>query len=419
MFRSLFGGRRAVVVADANTWRFAGQEVERRLVEAGVEVAPRFVFDDPGLYAEWGYLEQLEAYLHGLDAVAVAVGSGVINDLVKLSSHHLGRQYMVVGTAASMDGYTASGASITKDGNKQTFGCPAPAGLALDPAIAARAPKGMSASGYADLMAKIPAAADWMIAEAAGTDHIDQFSFDLVQRDLRHSLSQPEAVAAGSVPETEELSVGLVMSGFAMQACGSSRPASGLEHQFSHYWDMEGLCWEGKHVSHGFKVGVGTLVSTSCMEYLLSRGLDDIDPDRAASAWPDWDEQERIIRGIFSGKPAHMERALQESRAKWQPRGEVRDQLASIKEEWPALSARIRSQIFSYAEVYDKLLKVGAPYRPEMIGVSRKRLLETFRGIPYMRSRYTIIDLIQRAGLLDEVERHLFGPGGRWDTSAI
>ena len=75
---------------------------------------------------------------------------------------------MVVGTAASMDGYTAYGASITKDGNKQTFDCPAPLGMVLDSNIAAAAPAKLSASGYADLIAKIPAGADWMLADAVG-----------------------------------------------------------------------------------------------------------------------------------------------------------------------------------------------------------------------------------------------------------
>ena len=47
----------------------------------------------------------------------------------KLSSCHAGRRYMTVGTAASMDGYTAYGASIIKDGKKQSFSCPAPLGF--------------------------------------------------------------------------------------------------------------------------------------------------------------------------------------------------------------------------------------------------------------------------------------------------
>ena len=44
----------------------------------------------------------------------------------KRACGELGRPYAVVGTAASMDGYTAFGASIAVDGYKQTLDCPAP-----------------------------------------------------------------------------------------------------------------------------------------------------------------------------------------------------------------------------------------------------------------------------------------------------
>ena len=143
LFEELFPGRRAVVIADTNTWRVAGREVARILGEAGIAQDEPHVIDDPKLYAEWKYVEELDALFAKTDAVPVAVGSGVINDLTKLSSHRAGRRYMVVGTAASMDGYTAYGASITRDGNKQTFDCPAPLGMVLDPAISAGAPAKM------------------------------------------------------------------------------------------------------------------------------------------------------------------------------------------------------------------------------------------------------------------------------------
>ena len=415
MFRSLFGDVTGIVVADNNTWKAAGKEVASYMAAAGIKMEKPFIFTDPDLFAEWGYLEQLEVRLRNTDATPVAIGSGVINDLTKLASEHLGRRYMVVGTAASMDGYTAFGASITYKGNKQTFSCKAPLGLILDAAVAAKAPEGLSASGYADLIAKVPAGAEWMIAEAAGADAIDRFSFDLVQGPLRASLANPLAVANGSVKETLELSSGLVMSGFAMQACRSSRPASGIEHQFSHYWDMEGLCFNGKHVSHGFKVAIGTLVSTASLEFLLEKGMEDVDPDKAAAAWPSLEEQERTIRRLFEEKPLHMERALTENRNKYTSREGVREQIRSIKDAWPELSAAIRAQIMPYEEVLEKLRLVGAPYEPQHIGISREKLHSTFQGIPYMRSRYTSIDLILRAGILPELEERLFGKGGHWE----
>ncbi|MGN1232831.1 MAG: sn-glycerol-1-phosphate dehydrogenase [Candidatus Cryptobacteroides sp.] len=416
MLEALFPGKKVVIVADDNTYNAAGRRVCEILNDAGIRMEENFIFKDPELYAEWSYLEQLEAYLKERDAVPVAVGSGVINDLTKLASHHLGRRYIIVGTAASMDGYTAYGASITFEGNKQTFDCPAPLGVVFDPAIAAKAPAGMSASGYADLLAKVPAGADWIISDVVGSEAIDDFAFGLVQKNLRKALSDPAAVANGDVEATGMLADGLIMSGFAMQAISSSRPASGTDHQFSHFWDMEGLCFNGRHVSHGFKVGIGTMVSTACLEFLISKDLTKLDIDACVAAWPTWDAQEAYIRKIFEGKPGHLARGLAESKAKYCGPEEIRRQLNAIVAAWPELRERIREQIIPFDDVKEMLRLVGAPSSPEEIGVSKARLRDTFKCIPFMRNRYTGIDLIYRAGLLDEVTEHIFGRGGRFEV---
>ncbi len=417
MFKKLFPGQTAIIIADTNTWEVAGKAVLQSLEDAHVPYEEPFIFDDPDLYAEWKFVEQLKAHLSGLDAVAIAVGSGVINDLTKYTSHVLGRKYMCVGTAASMDGYTAYGASITKDGNKQTFSCPAPYGFVMDPVIAAAAPKELAASGYADLIAKIPAGADWMLADAVGAEAIDPFGWDLVQDGLRESLSAPAAVHAGDVEMTEKLSEGLLMSGFAMQAIHSSRPASGTEHQFSHCWDMENLAYpNGKHVSHGFKVGIGTLASTASLEFLLSKDIENIDIDKCVDAWKSWPEMEEEIRTVFAGKPGHLARGLEETKGKYVDKEGLRKQLEALKAAWPELKERIREQIIPLSEVYEDLKLVGAPYEPEMICVDRARMRKTFSFIPYMRSRFTNIDIVYRLGLMDELTEKLFGKGGIWEV---
>lgn len=417
MFKSLFGDSKAVIVADVNTYAAAGEKTRKSLEDAGVQMQTPFIFDDPELYAEWSYLLTLEEHLKASDAVAVAVGSGVINDLVKLASEHLGRRYIIVGTAASMDGYTAYGASITKDGNKQTFDCKAPLGAVIEPEISAKAPKELSASGYADLIAKVPAAAEWMIADALEVEKIDGFAYSLLHDNLKESLSKPQEVYDDDVDATKLLADGLIMSGFAMQAMNSSRPASGMEHQFSHYWDMEGLCHEGKHVSHGFKVGIGTLVSTACLEFMLDYDIDSIDIEECVSKWPTWEQMQEDIHKVFKGKPGHLARALSESGNKYIDHECLREQLHLLKKVWPELRQRMLAQIYSFEHVYDCLKKVGAPYEPEMIGLTRAKLMDTFKGIPFMRSRYTVIDLIYRCGLMDQVTAALFGPGGRWEVS--
>ncbi len=415
MFRSLFPDRKAIIIADENTWEVAGKQAQSSLDSNGIESFSPYIFPGKDFYAEWTHIETLKAHLEDLDAVAIAVGSGVINDTVKMVSHLLGRRYICVGTAASMDGFTAYGASITRNGNKQTFDCPAPLGFVMDSEIAAAAPKELAASGYADLIAKIPAGADWMIADAIDSEKIDDFAWDLVQKGLKESLSDPAAVFAGDVEKTQALADGLLMSGFAMQAISSSRPASGTEHQFSHCWDMEDLCYEGKHVSHGFKVGIGTLISTAELEFLLEKGLDQVDVDRCVDAWKSWEEMEKEIRTVMEGKPGHIERGLVETKGKYVDKDGLRKQIVTLKAKWPELSAQIREQIIPFEDVREKLRLVGAPYEPEMIGVSRERFRKTVSYIPYMRSRFTNIDLIYRLGWMEEFLERMFGKGGVWE----
>ena len=99
--------------------REAGAGAARRLQRhggRGVPV-PRGTF----VRADYANVEKVRDALASRDTIPVAVGSGTLNDLVKRASHELDRRYVVVATAASMDGYTAFGAALTRDGYKQTM----------------------------------------------------------------------------------------------------------------------------------------------------------------------------------------------------------------------------------------------------------------------------------------------------------
>ena len=421
MFRELFPeAKRAVVIDDPRTRAVAGERVISLLGSSGLEVLEHVINPDGSdFHATYAKVEEVrEAIAASGGAVPVAVGSGVINDLTKRASGELGLRYMVVGTAASMDGYTAANAAITKDGMKQTLECKAPLACIVDSAIAAAAPKEMTASGYADLIAKIPAGADWLIADLIGSEAIHPLAWKLVQGPLRDTLSNPLGCASGDEREVRKLCEGLVMSAFAMQVMDSSRPASGTEHQISHYWDMEDLSVGGRPVSHGFKVGIGTLASTAALEFLLEHDLSKIDVEEKVSAWwPSFDAVKATFPSVFPGRPAHVRRAEMEYVKKFPSRDALRGELAAIRDNWGDLSAKIRAQLMPFAEVKDRLMKVGAPTEPEQIGVTRARFRETFAGVPYMRARYFGADLVQRLGLMPAFLDRLFGAGGVWEVS--
>ena len=121
LFRKSFGDNKAIVVCDQTTWKVAGSKVTEELNSGGIPVIEPFVFDSPKPYAEFDNVIKLEDALKNNDAIPVVVGSGTLNDLTKLAAFRTNREYMCVASAASMDGYTAYGASITYQGSKQTF----------------------------------------------------------------------------------------------------------------------------------------------------------------------------------------------------------------------------------------------------------------------------------------------------------
>jgi glycerol-1-phosphate dehydrogenase [NAD(P)+] len=415
VFGQLFGDRQAIVVADDNTWRVAGAQVHEHLEKAGRN--PRMPYRFPEntfVYADYTNIEVLRDSLREHDAIPIAVGSGSLNDIVKRAAGELERGYMNVGTAASMDGYTAFGAAITVEGYKQTLSCPAPKGTVADMDVMSTAPASMTASGYGDLLGKIPAGADWIVADELGVEPIQDSVWKLVQGPLRHALSRPAELAGGDREALADLADGLIMSGLAMQAASSSRPASGAEHQFSHLWEMEGHGhdWQPP-LSHGFKVGVGSVAMAAFYERLLERDLSNLDIDAAVAKWPSWEEVEAAVRATHT-TPGLDEAAVKESQAKYIDEATLRARLELLAERWPSIKERVSKQLLPPGELRDMLKAAGCPTGPADIKLDKQRFKETYTRAQMIRRRYTALDLANETGLLPELVEELFAPGGYW-----
>lgn len=418
LFKEQFPGKRAIIVADKTTFEVAGKAVQRFLEEGGVEQDVPFIFDEPDMHAEWKFIERLDVHLAKTEAIAIAVGSGTINDTTKLSSSHNNRRYMTVATAASMDGYTAFGASITKDGAKQTFACAAPQALVADIDVIATAPKDMTASGFGDLFAKVPAGADWIIADGLGVEPIDDLAFSIVQDGLQDALSDPIGARNGEEQALSRLIEGLLLGGFAMQAYPkSSRPASGAEHQFSHLWNMQHHVMEnGVTPSHGFQVSIGTLVSLAFYEELMKSDMKSLDIEVCVAAWPSLEEAEEKAIEMFKGTDFPMIGAT-EIKAKYVSKDELREQLSRLVENWDVIKERLAKQLVTVDEAVRRLDAVGAPTKPEQIGISRARLRDSIIEALHIRRRFTILDLAIRTCKIDEWTNHIFGKDGVWPVN--
>jgi glycerol-1-phosphate dehydrogenase [NAD(P)+] len=444
IFKRHFPGAKAVVVADDNTFMAAGRLVNDKLKSIGLEVVNPFVFPaKPMLHADYRHVEALRDFLIKYDTIAIAVGSGTINDIVKLASHECSRKYMASPTAASVDGYSAYGASISINGLKQTLECPAPLVIVADTKVLQKAPAEMTAAGYADLLGKITAGADWIIADSINVEAIGPTSWNMVQTDLRLWTSQPEKLSEGDLQAMEHLFEGLIMTGLAMQTQKSSRPASGTEHLFSHTWEMQNLEKEGVPISHGFKVGIGTLGACALMETIFAKDINQLDIDTACDKYPDPQGRERQVRDAFYGTPmgirpsgrsaeSHFNsdrpsgsrsigRRIVEyagedivvgiiavSRSKHLTKNGLRDRLGLIKSRWNDMRAKVSDQLLPYSELKARLARAKCPITPDQINLSREQVKETFFLAQMIRERYTVLDLAYEMGWLEDCVQEIY-----------
>ena len=347
--REFFPGRRPWIVADGNTWGAAGKGVLNSLREAGLTPVGPYLFPaSPPLHAENRHVDTLVAAMPP-DAVPVAVGGGTVNDLVKRAAFVAGRRYLCVPTA-----------------------------------VLKAAPPEMAAAGYADLAAKIPAGADWLIVDTLGLEPIRPEVWQMVQPELRDRLSEPA--------DLEKIFLGLAATGYAMQLYRDSRPASGAEHLVSHVWEMEGI-----EASHGFKVGIGTLAVTAMMTEAFRLSAAEL--HRVASPPSGPEEREREIAALLSrgvyGDAAGI------AMKKFLSGNELLERRSLIASKWEQMGERVLRQLIPFNEMKRQFQRAGCPVHPAEIGLARADFRDGFRRAQLIRKRYTVLDLAYEAGILE------------------
>ncbi len=393
----------ARIVADENTWRVAGKALSEILERHNIPQLPPYIFPiTPPLHAEYPYVEKLREPLTGCRPIAV--GSGTINDLVKRTTFELQTNgYLCCATACSVDGYTAAGAAITKDGMKQTLPCPAPLVIVADNTILRTAPFDMTAAGYADLAAKVPAGGDWFIAEAVGATPMNDVAWKLVQTDLKQWLDNPQNLSAGDMKAFEFLFQGLCATGFAMQYMQDSRPASGAEHLFSHVWEMQDIRKDGIQPSHGFKVAVGSLITTAMMEVIFQR-MELQDLRKLVASKPQLTRQIRSAQlDKYLGGTPFEEGARAVSLAKFLTGDELQERQNCLFEKYEHLRNTLKKQLLPFEDLKQRFKLLGCPTSLQDIGLTPAAILPTAYAAGMLRNRYTILDVLTDLNIYEEV----------------
>jgi glycerol-1-phosphate dehydrogenase [NAD(P)+] len=396
--REIDGSRACQVIADPATMHAAGDRVLEVLRAANCVLEEPIILNEvPRLKPRADTARAVAQRLQKSRAHPLAVGAGVINDVTKYAAEIAGASYISVATAASMDGYAGSGAAMLDDGFKRTLACRPPIAIVADLDVISRAPFHMAGWGYGDLAGKLIAGADWILADAVAEDPIDPASFRLVQDHVKDWLSEPAAIAAHDPDALRGLVDGLLISGFAMQARGDSRPASGSEHQLSHLWEMDGVEANGEPAAHGACVGVATVAMLALYTWFLEQ---DVSTTTVKTTKSNAQSIEDELGKLFPDA-ALIESARVETTAKLKRANGREARVAALIDVWPNLKTRLRETLVPLHDMERMLAAANAAFRPSDLGIGLDKLARDYRRARLIRRRYTILDCLEDLGWLD------------------
>ena len=240
---------RGLIVCDSNTLQIAGNQVIEYL-EAGGH--PMEKIEIRGANIE--ELAKVESYSDRIDFL-VGLGGGRPIDLAKQAGFNKNIPFISIPTAASHDGFGSARSSIRQEGRKTSMQAIPPIAVVADTSIISKAPKRLLGAGVGDIISNQTAVLDWRL-DGQKADY-SEYAAALSEMAAQLVEDGIDKVASGSEEGVRLVVKALISSGVAMSIAGTSRPASGGEHKFSHWLDAN----SDNPALHGEQCGLGSIVT--------------------------------------------------------------------------------------------------------------------------------------------------------------
>jgi glycerol-1-phosphate dehydrogenase [NAD(P)+] len=242
-----------LVVAGETPWTVAGEQVADAFADAGREPA-HVVVDEAGIDA----VDQTVDAARDAEAdYLIGVGGGTPIDVAKLAGDRLDLGFVSVPTAASHDGIVSGRGSIPEGDSRHSVAARPPLAVVADTGVIADAPWRLTTAGCADIISNSTAVMDWRLAHRLRDVEYSEYAGSLSEMTAEMLVENAGEIKPGLEESAWIVVKALVSSGVAMSIAGSSRPASGAEHLFSHQLDR----MVPNAALHGHQVGVGAIVT--------------------------------------------------------------------------------------------------------------------------------------------------------------
>ena len=215
---------------------------------------------------------------------------------------------------------------------------------------------------------------------------------------LEKCVSNLDGLLAREEEAVANVFEGLVVCGIGMSLAGCSRPASGVEHYFSHIWDMRGLAKGTPVALHGIQCAVGTRLAIQRFERIKALLPDRERALRAVSEFDFsvWSEKLRD----FIGEGAESMIAQEEREGKYD-RARHAARLERILSHWNEILELIDT-LPREEEIVTLLERLGAPKSAQEIGIDPATVPMTFMATKDIRDKYVLSRLYWDLGVLNE-----------------
>lgn len=240
-----------LIVTGPNVWPLHGDKLMSALpggIDVRVEHATQASIDAAENIAQ-------KAMKYNVDIV-IGFGGGKAIDLAKYAAFKTRRAMVSIPTSPSHDGVASPFISLKGSDKPYSMRSNTPAAIIADIDILSSAPIRLIRAGAGDLVGKLTAVRDWMLAHKLKGEYYGDYAAKLALLSAKHVLEYAREIGHGSKAGVRVLVEGLISSSVAMCIAGSTRPASGSEHLFSHALDV---LYPGKAL-HGEQVALGTIM---------------------------------------------------------------------------------------------------------------------------------------------------------------
>ena len=395
--------KKVFLIADQNTYAAAGKSVSE-IVEAENVKIVKCIFGEDALEPDEHSVGRAIMYYEASCDVVIGVGSGVINDISKIVSNVAGKPYIVVATAPSMDGYASATSSMTRDGLKISLPSKCADVILGDLDVLCQAPAKMMASGLGDMLAKYVSICEWRISNLITGEYYCEDIAQLVREALKRCVDNAEGLLERDKEAVKAVFEGLVIGGVAMAYAGVSRPASGVEHYFSHVWDMRGVEFGTPVDFHGIQCAMATYHAVRLYE-IVKKHTPDYEKASAYVTAFDQTAWEQTLRE-FLGKGAEAMIELEKREGKYR-KDTHPARFKIIADNWERILQIMDEELPSSEEIAKLLKTIGIPIDLTTLGVDTECARTTFMATKDIRDKYVLSRLAWDLGILNELAQQI------------